>query len=669
MKVLKTTLILICLCFSLKAQVSVSNKRIADVYFQNKEYYAAAEYYKKMLQISPDSLGFKVPYSFETRIKETKLKKDDYEYAVFQLATSLRLYKNFTDAEKWYAIATQFSNPKYETSGFWYGECLRANLKYEEAISALEQFLKNHKNKDELAQKARAEIESCKFAMNEMKYPKMFRISKLPNTLNGEGSNYAPVYDKSNFYFTSSRPLEEAGKNQVLDRGKGVVKIMKKESPYINTLYTVTDNNPKNENVSFKKLSIDVKKMEFAANTIHPNGDFMLLTGWVDKDDKKKSILISRKINGEWTEPRSIGGEINVNGFNSIQPSITRDGKYLLFASDRPGGYGGYDLWYALLRPDGSVGNAVNFGAKINSKDDEQAPYYQIGRKALIFSSNGRIGLGGFDFYESEGDFVNWDEPANMGYPFNSAKDDLYFTAIDDEGKEGYISSDRESLCCLELFYFARDYININGRLVDCVSNKPVEGASVTLKIGDMLQKTVLSDANGNYRFKINDNRGLQINISKDKFFAKNVVYNYNQLLQVDTLLSINSCLDPIIINKPIVLNNIFYEFNSAELTLQSKNTLDTLYQLMIDNPKIDIELSAHTDNIGTAEYNLGLSDRRAKSCVNYLVERGINQDRMTWKGYGFTKPVAPNQLPNGKDNPEGRALNRRTEFKVTKQN
>lgn len=668
MKFIKITFFILCLYTATKAQTNTSSKRMADVYFINQEYYAAAEYYKRALKISPDSSGFVVPYGFENQIKAEKdsPKKDDYEYAVFQLATSLRLYKNFQDAEKWYAIATAFTNPKYALSTFYYAECLRANLRYEDAIQNFTTFINKYQLNDGFKEKAKIEIESCKYAINENKFPRLVKITRLQNQVNKAGSNYAPVLVNNAFYFTSSRPVATAGRTEVLE-GQNSLKVTKKETPYINTIYTL-NNDPSGMDVSVEKVNIDAKKMESAAVAFHPNGNTMFFTAWMNKDEKKKLIYSSRKNGDRWSDPTPLGPEVNVNGYNSIQPSISEDGRFLVFASDRPGGQGKYDLWYTLLGADGNiVGAGQNLGATINTADDEQAPYYNSRTKKLIYSSNGKIGLGGFDFYESEGSLTNWSTPLNLGYPFNSAKDDLYFTALDELGNEGYISSDRSSVCCLEVFRVKRTNLTVTGILTECGSMKPIEGVKVTLSGKEIEKQTVLTDAAGKYSFKISSNRGLQINAVKDNFFAKNISYTYDQLVLVDTLLNADLCLDPIVIDKPIVLKNIFYEFDKAELTEASKLTLNNLYDIMIDNPNITIELSAHTDIIGTEAYNLDLSDRRAKSCVEYLVTKGISSDRMTWKGYGFSMPIAPNKLADGKDNPEGRALNRRTEFKVTK--
>ncbi len=670
MKSLKLTIVVALLLNTAYAQFAMNSKRIADVYFENKEYFAAAEFYKKVLQVAPDSTGFVIPYGFEQKMKNATTKKEEYEYAVYQLANSLRLYKNYRDAESWYAIAVKFDNPEYIQSGLWYGVCLRTNLKYEEAIQALEAYIAKYNKDDEFTARAKLEIASCKYALNELEYPRLVNIAKVRNNINNEGSNYAPNVAQGKLYFTSSRPVSVEGKDQVLKGSVGMFKVTKQPTPYLNAIYAVEGDNFQKEKVEVKKVNIDLKKLEAAASAVHPNGNMMFITSWIGGDQlANRSIYIAKKEGEKWSEPVPAGADVNIVGYSSMQPSVTYDGRYLIFSSNRPGGVGGYDLWFAPLRPDGSLGNARNMGKVINTVKDEQAGYFIPGTSKLLFSSNGRVGLGGFDFYEAKGDFVDWEEPVNLGYPFNSAKDDMYFASLDVDARSGYISSDRESVCCLEVFKVSREYFNLDGEVIDCKTKKPIANVTVTVKGPEIEEQVVQTDVAGRYSLRLESNRGLEINVSRDNYFSKNIAYSYKDLVKSDTLFSPSICLEPMIINKPIVLENILYEFDSYELTDSSKIILDTLYKVMVDNPTIEIELGAHTDNIGTAAYNLDLSDKRAKSCVDYLISKGVEVSRMTWRGYGFVKPVAPNKLPNGKDNPEGRALNRRTEFKVTKRN
>ena len=660
-------LLLLCLIYSgTHAQFVSNNKRIADVYFHNKEYYAAAEYYKKSLQATPDSLGVVVPYTYENKTKAESPKRGEYEYAVYQLATSLRLYKDFRAAEAWYALATTFTDPKYVLSSFYYGESLRANQKYTEAIVAFKTYLGKSRSEQQYRDKAKTEMASCNFALYEMRYPRLYRFSKIFNQINDKGSNYTPVVNNNNFYFTSSRPVAVGGKTEVLEDNNKGTKVTRKETPFINAIYAASGD-PRQEGTVVKRIGAVEKGKEYAAPAFHPNGRFMYLTSWTTKGERKIfRVDISSGTGANWSAPRELGMEVNMMGFNSMQPFVTKDGKYLVFSSDRPGGSGKYDLWFSTLRNDGSVGPASNMGPLINTNEDEQAAYYNFVTKKLLYSSAGKVGLGGLDFYESEGDFYTWSEPRNLGYPFNSSKDDAYFTPLDNADSEGYISSDRESVCCLEIFHLRKDFITVEGILLDCHTEKPLPGAMVML-IDSTQELKTKSGPDGSYRFRINSNRGFKISAQLDNYFTKVLTYTYAELVKADTLVNPRLCLMPFKIDKPIVLKDILYDFNSAELNEGSKVILDQLYILMEDNKNIEIELSAHTDNIGTEEYNMDLSERRAKSCVDYLTSKGVSPQRMKSKGYGFSKPVAPNQFANGDDNFLGRQQNRRTEFKVTK--
>jgi OOP family OmpA-OmpF porin len=664
MKLLKSLLVICILATTVKAQFVTNNRKVADVYFQNHEYYAAAEYYKKALQIASDSAGFVMPYGFENKMKADNPKKDDHEYCVFQLAESLRGYKNFTDAEQWYALAKEFDNSKYVLSGFWYAETLRANQKFPEAIDAFNGFLVKYKVDDPFANKAKLEIASCQFALYELRYPRLYMLSKLHNNINQKGSNYTPAMNDGNFYFTSSRPVPILGKKEVLSDIENNNKVSRKETPYVNAVYEVKGS-PMQESVAIKRAVSLGKGMESAAPAFHPNGRVMYITSWTAQGNKK--IYQVQSTNGDdWAEPTELGTQINIKGFNAQQPFVTKDGKYLIFSSDRPGGIGKFDLWYCALRADGSLGQAINMGSTINSSEDDQAPYYNYLNGKLIYSSNGRVGLGGFDFYESKGDFSEWAEPRNLGYPFNSSKDDIYFSSGNNDDTEGFISSDRESLCCLEVFAVKKEFLSLSGTVLDCETLKPLSNATILLT-DSLGQITFTTGASGQYNFKVGSNRKLKLTVEKDKYFTKVMNFGYEQLAKRDTLFNPDICLTSYEVDKPIVIKDILYEFNSAELTEDSKSKLDHLLTIMADNPEIQIELSAHTDSKGVEIYNLDLSNRRAQACVDYLASKGIPIERMTSKGYGESVPIAANTFANGKDNPEGRALNRRTEFKVIK--
>jgi len=357
-----------------------------------------------------------------------------------------------------------------------------------------------------------------------------------------------------------------------------------------------------------------------------------------------------------------------------MQPFVTPNGKQLYFVSNRTGGMGGDDIWLSELDTLGLALNAVNLGKGINTAADEQSPYYQQRTKKLVFGSKGYIGMGNFDLYESTHTVDSkWTTPRNLGQPYNSTKDDLYYFQDDSEEGVAYLSSDRASDCCLNLFkvHFVKPPLQSTlfvGRVTDCATSNALSGVSVDLidSFSGKVLNAITGD-DGRYQFKIELKRTYQIRLEKEGYFSKVVNLAPFTAFQKDTLNYADICLQMFVIDKPIVIENVLYDFNKAVLKPESLIVLDELVTILHDNPKIKIELSAHTDSIGPAQYNHKLSQQRAQSCVDYIIYSGISGSRIFARGYGETMPVQPNSLPNGKDNRDGRRLNRRTEFKVLK--
>jgi outer membrane protein OmpA-like peptidoglycan-associated protein len=261
-----------------------------------------------------------------------------------------------------------------------------------------------------------------------------------------------------------------------------------------------------------------------------------------------------------------------------------------------------------------------------------------------------------------------------MGYPVNSIKDDMYYLSTSPKSvwNNAYLSSDRSSECCLELFAFDKLKVKkqVSGKVVDCNGNMPVIGAIVVAK--DASGKEVFSgktDARGQYSFMMDDYSPLQTSAAAEGYQTGSLQVVTPTDEDIETFTAADLCMNkekakPVEVNKTVVLENVLYDFNSAKLRKESYPKFDTLVAWMTEYPNMVIELSAHTDSKGTDVYNQKLSERRAQACVDYLLTRGISADRMIAKGYGETMPIAPNEI-NGKDNPDGRAVNRRTEFKV----
>lgn len=477
-------------------------------------------------------------------------------------------------------------------------------------------------------------------------------VAKLKGEWNSDGSNYAIQKKDDNYIFTSSR-------------------LIKEDKRRLNRIYTVNaDKGSKPEMIEFK-LDDGKKDVEFGTPALNPTSDKLYLTRWY-KDGNKiiHQIYRSDLVSGTWSTPRKLNSNVNLEGFNAIQPFVTADGKRLYFVSDKPGGQGGQDIWVSDLNAAGEAVNSTNLGNTINTPMDEQSPFYDVQNKRLIFSSKGYIGLGGFDFFESQGDMGYFHKPRNMGYPINSAKDDLYYYPDRNDQTKFYISSDRESDCCLEVFQVADKRYILSGLVVDCDTHKALSGVKVSFV--DSLSKEILKEMttgrDAKYAFKVATNRPYNLVLEKKGYFSKVIPVNraVGKMMK-DTLISPDICLQAFEVNKPIVIKNILYDFDKADLRPESKVVLNGLVTILKDNPKIKVELASHTDSIGKDDYNMNLSQMRAQSCVDYIVSKGISADRIFAKGYGRTKPIAPNSTPDGKDNPEGRQLNRRTEFTVLK--
>lgn len=658
MKKVATLSILFLVPFFLKAQYLVTDYRdLGDKAFANKDYYAASVYYQKIVD-NQHGEGEAKPYQgHSSRSQRAKAYNNTYVY--YQLAESFRLFNNFVNAQPWYyKVLEQPEASQYPIARLWYGVCLRATQQFDESIKQLDLFLASDHTEKKYDERAKKEIANCQFAKKQYQFPKPITVAKFKGNWNSDGSNYSLSQKENNIYWLTSSRYTSAESR-------------KKNKPHFNRIFFAAKNSID---------SIDLKEITFNDNTfekdgelgtpaLDPSGKRMYFTYWIKKGNKIYHSIYRSENTGsnQWSAPQKLNINVNVEGFNAIQPFVTQDGKQLYFASNKPGSLGGYDLWVSELDDKGNPLPSFNLGNSINTPSDEQAPYYNVQQKKLIYSSKGFIGLGGFDFMQSLGAFGKWTKPENMGFPMNSAKDDLYYSVDPEEPSLAYISSDRESECCLELFTVKSSTFIISGLVNDCDLLKPLANAKITLVDVQSKQdiKQVITSSTGKYKFEVEGRQPYRLRIEKDNYFTKAVTVTPVMDSRADTLINNETCVRPFKVGKPIVLKDIFFDYKRADLRPQSKIVLDTLVSIMKDNPQIRIELSAHTDAIGSDDYNLKLSQERAQSCVDYLIQTGISSSRVNAKGYGETRPVAPNTLPNGKDNPDGRQLNRRTEFTV----
>lgn len=642
-----------------QAQTTNDYLRAAEDFFSKGDYYSAARYYERVLEGKGDTSGATFsPYSVSrTSASANRAPRGaSRQQIVYKVAESYRLLNNPVKSEPYYQEAVNFG-ADYPLARLYYAKSLKSNSKFAEAEKEFNQFISESSDENAKAE-AKKELQNIAFINQQLKKRdlKYYTVNKLGGTFNPHGANYAPVLvDKSTLIFTSTR-------KDTTD----------KKAAYINKLYwaTIEDNGS-----GVQLLNIDQDRdMHQGVSTVTPDGNTMFLTIWSGKSTAEKAqvFMSTRSSDGKWSDPSLVSGDINASGYSSQQPSVSPDGKYLYYASDKPGGLGGFDIWVATLEGN-SVGASTNLGAAINTADDEEAPYYYKNGSALVFSTNGRIGMGGYDFFQAKGTPGNWQTPVNLGYPLNSVKDDMYLVSTGEKELTDniYLSSDRASECCLELFALnkIRPKRTIFGSIVDCEDSRPI--ANVTINFIDakgVTLSTKSTDMNGKYELVLDEYQPIRAVATAEGYHSKELNFNAPADEFDETMKNPDLCLNkippPVEVNKPIVMENVYYDFNKASLKPESFPSLDSLVSLLNFYPKMQIEIGAHTDNLGSDSYNLDLSERRAKSVVEYLISKGIDASRLQSKGYGETVPVAPNSA-NGKDNPEGRAKNRRTEFKV----
>ncbi len=632
--------------------------RAAEDFFSKGDYYSAARYYERVLSGEADTSGPQFNPYVVSRASATKPKPvtgSSRHQIVYKVAESYRLLNNPVKSEPYYQEAVSYG-AEYPLARYHYAKSLKSNSKFDEALKEFNQFITETTDQEAKAD-AQKELQNLAFIAAQMKKRdlKYYTINKLGGTINPHGANYAPaLVDKSTLIFTSTRKDTSDAK-----------------APYINRLYwTSVDDN----GTGVQLMNIDQQKnYHQGVSSFTPDGTMMFLTKWSGKSTARfAQVYMSTKSGEKWSDPVLVSGDINTSGFTSQQPSVSPDGKYLYYSSNKPGGSGGFDIWVAPIE-NGTIGTSINLGTAINTADDEEAPYYYQQGQSLIFSTNGRIGMGGFDFFQAKGNVGSWQTPVNLGYPVNSVKDDMYMvsTGERDITDNIYLSSDRASECCLEMFALnkIRPKRTIYGLITDCENNQPLR--NVTVKFIDAkgtILSTEVTGADGKYQLVLDDYQPVRAVATADGYHSKELNFNAPADEFDETMTNPTLCLDkippPIEMNKPIVLENVYYDFNKATLKPESFPSLDSLVGLLEFYPKMIIEVSAHTDNLGSDAYNMNLSDKRAKSVVEYLISKGIDPARLQSKGYGETMPVEPNTI-NGKDNPEGRAKNRRTEFKV----
>lgn len=652
LKITAYTLLFLTVC----AFYSCKSAKLSDAEEKQRigEYYEAAAIYRKVYTKTPAK------------------KRDLRGYIAYKMADCNRLINNTAKATSAYLNARRYDYPD-STLNLRLGQMMHKSGKYAEAITYYDQFLAA----DPTSLLALNGIKGCELAPVWKKTPSRYEVRRMEK-FNSNRGEFSPMlagdkYDQ--LYFASSRSKNKEAKISAITGQNN------------NNLFQV-----KQDEKGAWLAPVDMEdevNTEFDEGTpsFSSDGNTMYYTYCAQDPESPRTseIYISNRSSAKWgkgTRATLVKDSVTALG----HPAISPDGKYLYFVSDAVGGFGGKDLFRARVAGN-DFGPMENLGPEINTPGDEMFPYVRDS-VTLYFASNGHPGMGGLDLFKAKQDSAgNW-KVENIGAPFNSMGDDFGITFAGAQEK-GFFSSNRNDARGFDHIYsFELPMITvfIEG-LVNDVDEYPIEDATVRIVGRDGLNVKVPAKKDGTYKVELErDIRYVMMASARgylnQNFELKTGPEEKNETYVVDFFLS------PI--SKPVVIDNIFYDFDKATLRPDSKKALDEMIKMLNDNPNVTIELGAHTDRKGTDQYNERLAQRRAQSVVDYLIAGGIIQDRLEAKGYGESVPKTINKKmaksfdflqegdvlteefilalpPEQQDIAD--QINRRTEFKVLRTN
>ena len=591
--------------------------------------------------------------SAEKYLKEAiNIDKNFYEAYVL-LGEMLFKLRRFSESASYYRGAVKIDSLYYKPLFFELATAELMSGQYDRALVHFRAYIELNHNNEKNRDAALKGIKDCEFAIKSIENPVPFNPFNIGDSVNSENDEYWPsiTVDGQMLLFTRQ------------ERIGGKTNIRSQEDFYISKM---TDNG---WGRSFNAgAPLNTPRNE-GAQSVTSDGTGMYFTACDRPEGLGRCDIYFSSYDGQkWSQGINLGAPVN-SRYWEAQPSISSNGRMLFFASNRPGGLGGMDLWYSVKDNDEKWSNPKNLGGAINTPGDEMSPFIHFDGRTLYFSSNGHQGMGGHDiFYSRMNDDTTWSEPVNLGYPINTYNDEMGLI-IDASGSKAYFSSVRDEKYGKDIFYFElypearpEPVSYFKGKVMDKETGRllSAEYELVNLKTGTVVANGK-SGFDGNFLICIPSGANYGLNVNKKGYLFYSDNFMLEGIHSITEPFIKNVLLTPIKTGETVILANVFYEFDSWELKPESVIELKKLYKLLADNPAVCIEIGGYTDSIGTAAYNQVLSERRAKSVVDFLLSMGITVDRLSFKGYGATSPVADNITA------EGRRLNRRTEVRVTR--
>ncbi len=654
--------------------------------------------YEVLLQGAEEALAKKDYYLALERYEEAYDEKKDRGLSL-TIAELHYLLRDYTKAERAYRrLLDRDKENKYAAERFNYGRVLKMVGQYPDAIVELQKFIEetNDPIKKQLAQ---SELIGAEMAQSMSETGKGVTIDNVGKNVNGKQSEYSPVMsrDGQTLYFAAFDADD-------------VIVVDDKNTDYHARLYMAS----KDDNGWNKRKALDDKINRPGVHTtnvaLSADGNRMFFTRSVLEGNtlSMSKIYMSEAGDGGWLGPNELEG---INGDYIATHPATGElyGKEVLFfSSNMEGGEGGMDIFYSTYEGGGKYSDPVSLGAVINTVGDEVTPYYNDG--TLYFSSTGHPGIGGFDIFYSVWDGANWSKPENMGKVYNSMVDDLYFR-MDEEGYNGFLTSNREGgrsahskTCCDDIYSFtiAKLFADLVVGVFDDATKQPLKGATVSLievvndEPGVPENKT---NGDGNrFEYGLGLEKPYKVVVTHPDYFPDSTTLNTVGLKESQTfkhnfILKAKPKPPPepeyitVVEEKPIVLENILYDFDDDRIRQSAEVDLELVYEIMTEHDSMKVEMGSHTDSRGVDNYNADLSQRRAESARRWLVRKGIDRDRIVAKGYGETVPqtvsakvaaqydflnegdVLTNEyidaLETEEQKEKAHELNRRTEFKI----
>ncbi len=597
------------------------------------------------------------------------LKKRNFESAIEKLQQALKRDPAFGDAHLLLGNTYQFllekdlATPHYqsyvqlnpETKAAYelyprLGDAKMLEAKYDSARVFYQMALQNKALKQEDTERIQRRIKSTEFAKQALRNPLPVKPEPLSQTVNRFKLQYFPVLtaDQQTLIYTGMDGI-----------GRG-----HNEDIYVSRLQDGQWSEPSSISPNINSA------LNEGTCSISADGRTLVFTNCDQgKGYGRCDLYISRRTGNEWSKPQNLGAGVNSRAWES-QPALSADGRTLYFVSDRPGGYGGHDIWISTMDETGQWQKAVNLGPTINTPDNEQAPFLHANGQTLYFASNGHVGMGGMDLFFSNKKGEEWAEPVNMGYPINTHLDQvgLFITT---DGTKGYYSHEkrhsRQDISSVLYTFEVPKALRpeqktgyVRGKVFDENSKKQLAATVelIDLQDGKPLQKVAADSATGEYLIVLTEGSKYALYVNKPGYLFKSLNFNYTAGQEASAITR-DIPLSPIKANTKTTLNNIFFESGKWELLSESITELNKVVSFLKANPSVKIEIEGHTDDVGSDKDNLQLSRQRAMAVYEYLVKQQVAKDRLLYKGYGKTQPLVPNTSD------ENRQQNRRIEFRI----